>query len=112
MKAICQNCAFAETVESELKELAMKAAKIRSEPILNTEKREKIKALKGGEVVEESVGVDTMTFKTGIPADRKAAIDYMKCSSREHLDGSGCGPEKKFIIHKYYFACEHFKEVE
>ena len=101
----CRSCANAGKVEPELKVLAEKVAKIRLEPILNVKKREKIEVLKDSEVLMKGEGVDTMTFK---PTDGENP--YIKCDCEEHLVDLKLGPDKVFVIHKYYFTCPHFKE--
>ncbi|KKM22155.1 hypothetical protein LCGC14_1628240 [marine sediment metagenome] len=112
MKAICEFCKFCTDVEQNLKGLAREVQKIKKKAILNVDKAKEISELPGAEVLKKSTNVDTMTFKdTAVPKERLGEIDYIKCTNQLHLEENDLTMEK-FIVHKYYFTCPHFEEVE
>lgn len=111
MKAICRFCKSSEKVAQDLKDLAEKVQKIKKKLILNVDKRKEISELPGIEALEKEVGAELMTFKKSVPKERQGEIDYIKCSNQLHLEDNSLTSEKS-IVHKYYFTCPHFEEVE
>ena len=111
MKAICWFCKFSKEVEQNLKDLAEEVQKVKKKPILNVDKRKEISELPGAEVLKKSGNVDLMTFKKSIPEGKRGEVDYIKCNNQLHLEANALTSEK-FIVHKYYFTCPHFKEIE
>jgi len=111
-RAICRHCKSSENVEQTLKDLAKEIQKINKKVILNVDKKEEISKLSGVSILEKSLGVETMTFKEAVPLEKRGEVDYMKCSNEEHLKDLNLGSEKEFAVHKYYFTCPHYEEVE
>jgi len=111
MKAVCRICKFSSNVEEILKVLAKEVQKIRKKEILNVDKEKEISKLPNAEILKKSANVDSMTFKDTVPKERLGEIDYIKCVNQLHLEANALTMEK-FIVHKYYFTCPHFEEVE
>lgn len=112
MKPTCRHCKLSENVEQALKDLAKEIQKINKKVILNVEKKEEISKLPGVSILEKGSGIETMTFKEMVPLERRGEVDYIKCSNKEHLKDLNLGLEKEFAVHKYYFTCPHYEEVE
>jgi len=116
MKNICQFCKFSKSVEQNLKDLAREIQKIKKKPILNVDKKKEISELSRASVLKEGLDVELMTFKDTVSEKKRGDVDYIKCSNSQHLidlrTGTLLTAEKKFIVHKYYFTCPHFKEIE
>ena len=111
MRDCCRICKFSKNVEQNLKNLAREVQKIKKKVILNVDKAKEISKLPDVEILKKSKNVDTMTFKDVVPKERLGDIDYIKCNNQLHLEENSLTMEK-FIVHKCYFTCLHFEEVE